>query len=867
LASFETNNQIGSRYDLIEQLSERGAVDPGFLNSKREFEESLKILRYSEAELANEKAAIERDRDRLLREHDILQDQLTLKDNELQAAGRLLEQAQGLLNERQRQHDLLQDQLTLKDNELQGAGRSLEQAQGLLNERQRQLEDQVELLTNRLAGIESSYLWRMTYRLRSGLAHRPTLRRILRRTAKLAYWTVTLQLWQRYHRYRASRTVTMTGFVDSGVEGSAAFNGASTATMTGFVDSGVERSGAFNRGWYGARCLDRDELFDPRSVSPEEQDRSDRHYEEATSRMAATYGTDGNSPELALLRRISPADLVNSAFAAALPAAGQLDDTVRSSFSIITTFYGHIEFFEACAASVGEIIGADIDGGRDRIEWIITNDDPRYDIDDLLQRIPERIRARTRILSDGENRGISARLNEACSLASSDWFLFLDCDDELEPRTAAVLDHYIARFPQCRYISSGLIDIDDCGNVVRWRRNSDPTKIFEEGMTVGHLKAVRRDLFDEVGPYRRQHSGCQDYDFALRTALHEPILCIPDYLYRYRWHAASQSVGRKVAQATRTIHVLREFLQLFADRNWPEYGAAAQETRKAKTDLKAGLCLIRTQGTRLELLAETVASVSTQAIPVTPCVIVHGSIALTEDVKRWLVSRGLDAAVVQAPDLTRKRGYPLNVGLDYLRQNAEKYDFFFFLDDDDIIYPFYSSRLTEVLNLTGADIGVCGSSSRVPWEAPCPGHALKPVSALVAGNFIPIHSYIVRTDFLMNRSLRVDEEMDYLEDWDFLISLFASDARFSILPEILCEYRIISDGNRQEKKKPIHYEFCRMRVMERAKSAAQEFGFGRFIRDLTGFDFQEQPDQSPPEIGHLLDMRYVYFSGLVETSR
>src|SRR5262249_2683179 len=45
-----------------------------------------------------------------------------------------------------------------------------------------------------LAAILSSTTWRATMWLRNILGNRPTLRNTLRRCAKLAWWTVTLQL-------------------------------------------------------------------------------------------------------------------------------------------------------------------------------------------------------------------------------------------------------------------------------------------------------------------------------------------------------------------------------------------------------------------------------------------------------------------------------------------------------------------------------------------------------------------------------------------------------------------------------------------------------------------------------------------------
>ena len=197
------------------------------------------------------------------------------------------------------------------------------------------------------------------------------------------------------------------------------------------------------------------------------------------------------------------------------------------------------------------------------------------------------------------------------------------------------------------------------------------------------------------------------------------------------------------------------------------------------------------------MLAETVASVLGQSVKIVPCVIVHGNDERLVAVKDWLLFQKLDAVVLQAPDLTKRRGYPLNVGLDFIRQNSGNYDYFCFLDDDDILYPFYGQRMTELLYLTGCDIGVAEAACRVPWQATNMEHHLKPVSALMAGNFIPIHCYVVAVGFLLRTDLRFDEDVNYLEDWAFLVDLYANGAKFHLLAEVLCEYRII--GRRQSR--------------------------------------------------------------------
>jgi hypothetical protein len=613
-------------------------------------------------------------------------------------------------------------------------------------------------------------------------------------------------------------------------------------------------NGVFNTGWYGGRELANHERLYPRSGLREKQAESDKNYHRGTALVSQYLPACGWAADF--FQKIIPEQLL-----AELLALHEACEDVPSSsgsptYSIVTPYFKHEEFFKRCASAVDALIANDVKAtGATRIEWIIVNDDPSHSGNGILEMIPQSTRQFVKILSDGANKGITNRLNEGIEASLSEWLLFLDCDDLIQPNATAVLDHYIRTFPQCRYISSAIIDIDEQDGILRYRRHeASPNTMFHRGMLAGHLKAVRRDLVDTIGYYKAEFSGCQDYDFALRAALREPLLLIPEYLYKYRWHGASQSVGSFERQERIATSVRRSFLRNFADELQPVSPLRSTPPIIAQR----GLCIIRTQGRRLELLSETIQSVMQQGVPITPCIVVHGNHATYQEVDRWVHALSSDAVVLHADDLTRRRGYPLNVALDYLRENGDRFGFFCFLDDDDILYPLFGAQLLELLTLSAADVAVCLSNKRVPWEPATEGFELLPIASLVAGNFIPIHCYVVRTDFLLKNGMRFREDMDYLEDWDFLLALVAAGGQFACSPEVLCEFRIIGDGNRVVKQNPEHYEECRERVLARGRLAARRLGIGHFLKDLADFNIVERSELQPWEIGHLIDAREIF---------
>lgn len=610
----------------------------------------------------------------------------------------------------------------------------------------------------------------------------------------------------------------------------------------------------FNDGWYGARALTDNERLHPRSRSEKGQAESDERYHQGTALLNSYLPYV--QAEADVLQRIVSDQVIIQRLASLKPRVDIASSLVDPTYTIITPSYQQMKFFRHCAASVEALCTSDmIATEKTRIEWIIVNDDPGCSAGAIMDMIPDSVRSQVRILSDGSSKGSVARLNQGIEESRSEWLIFLDSDDLIQPNATAVFDHYIRLLPQCRYISPAGIDVDEDDNVLRYRRHeSSPCEMFHKGMPAGHLKAVRRDLFNELGCYKPEFSGYQDYDFALRVALREPLLLVPDHLYRYRWHRTSRRAGSFDRQGRIETAVRRNFLRAFAEEILPE----SISDIKAPPVVERGLCIVRTQGRRLELLSEAIRSVLQQTVPMTPCVIVHGSEAVYLEVERWVRLLSGEAIILHASDSGRSRGYPLNVALDYLRENANCFGFFCFLDDDDILYPLFSTRLLELLQLSGADIAVGLSNKREPSEPAEIAFELLPAAGLVSGNFIPIHCYIVRVEFLVRNGMRFREDMDYLEDWDFLLAILAAGGRFIGIPEVVCEFRIISDGNRLVKQKPEHYEECRERVLARGRSAAKNLGMGQFLHDLAELDIFERSALHPWEIGNLIDAHRIF---------
>jgi GT2 family glycosyltransferase len=201
----------------------------------------------------------------------------------------------------------------------------------------------------------------------------------------------------------------------------------------------------------------------------------------------------------------------------------------RPCVSIITpVFNTPRQWLEECAQSV-------LDQVYEQWELILIDDNS--DDPDLLKFLPELTARDERIvLTKNERRGgISGASNRGLELANGEWIAFLDHDDLLEPD--AIFQH--VKWLQTRRDADLIY--------------SDEDKLTEEGLDspifkpdwspdyflscnyICHFTLIRAAVLKEVGGFRSEFDGAQDYDLFLRvTERTSRIDHIPQVLYHWR---------------------------------------------------------------------------------------------------------------------------------------------------------------------------------------------------------------------------------------------------------------------------------------------------------------------------------------------
>ncbi|HUY09555.1 MAG TPA: glycosyltransferase [Candidatus Dormibacteraeota bacterium] len=158
---------------------------------------------------------------------------------------------------------------------------------------------------------------------------------------------------------------------------------------------------------------------------------------------------------------------------------------------------------------------------------------------------------RVRIAYRPETGFIAEASNTALALASGDFVVLLDHDDEIPEHALACLALELNRHPDAAIIFSDedKLDVDGRRREPHFKPGWNPELFYGQNY-LSHLGSYRRDMVNEVGGFRAEFEGSQDYDLALRVSeLAAPgqICHVPLVLYHWRSHpgSAAGSADRK----------------------------------------------------------------------------------------------------------------------------------------------------------------------------------------------------------------------------------------------------------------------------------------------------------------------------------
>jgi glycosyltransferase involved in cell wall biosynthesis len=152
---------------------------------------------------------------------------------------------------------------------------------------------------------------------------------------------------------------------------------------------------------------------------------------------------------------------------------------------------------------------------------------------------------RIKVVFREKNGHISAASNSALALATGEFSVLLDHDDELSEHALYFVAEELNRFPETGMIYSDEDLIDARGRRSEPKFKPDWSRDFMYSLNlITHLSAYRTEILRKIGGFRIGAEGSQDYDLALRVVEQIParnIRHIPQILYH--WRAIQGSVA------------------------------------------------------------------------------------------------------------------------------------------------------------------------------------------------------------------------------------------------------------------------------------------------------------------------------------
>lgn len=205
-------------------------------------------------------------------------------------------------------------------------------------------------------------------------------------------------------------------------------------------------------------------------------------------------------------------------------------------FSVLTPVYNTPP--SILAETVGSVLAQSFP------DWelcLVDDGSPRRDVRaalaDLAARDP-----RIRLSRREANGGIVAASNDALAMAGGQYLVLLDDDDLLEPDALAAVNHVIATYDAAVVYTDEDKLLPDGTYGAAFRKPGWSPDYLDGCMYLGHLTVYRRDLVQQVGGFRAECEGSQDWDLALRVTERTNRIQHLAGIY-YHWRARQGSVA------------------------------------------------------------------------------------------------------------------------------------------------------------------------------------------------------------------------------------------------------------------------------------------------------------------------------------
>lgn len=182
----------------------------------------------------------------------------------------------------------------------------------------------------------------------------------------------------------------------------------------------------------------------------------------------------------------------------------------------------------------------------ENLELCLADGSEKDDRAEQILREYEKKDGRVRYQRLDKNLGISGNTNAALEMASGDYIALLDHDDFLEAHALFEMVKWLEEHPNTDVLYTDEDKVSFAADTY-FQPHFKPDfnlDLLRSNNYICHFLLVKTQLAREVGAYREEFDGAQDYDFILRCCeMAERIEHLPKVLYHWRCHMDSTAAN------------------------------------------------------------------------------------------------------------------------------------------------------------------------------------------------------------------------------------------------------------------------------------------------------------------------------------
>ena len=146
---------------------------------------------------------------------------------------------------------------------------------------------------------------------------------------------------------------------------------------------------------------------------------------------------------------------------------------------------------------------------------------------------------RIKVIADGINKKLPARLNQLIEEANYDYIARMDADDLIHPDRLAIQLSFLEKNPDYDLVSTGVVSIDNFNKVYGCRHVDQIYTEFKEiaaAYPIVHAAVLAKKSWYERNKYNENYPRSEDYDLWCRAISNQDLnlAVLPDLLYYYR---------------------------------------------------------------------------------------------------------------------------------------------------------------------------------------------------------------------------------------------------------------------------------------------------------------------------------------------